>query len=293
MSAGTCSTLSEFHETYAVKLAADEEVRLNGAGGGVNHHFLRAGHPRILADSWNDFFIQVGKVYDFTSEEDWQEQEVGFQDLFRGFFSSRGVRGQFAWVSLITTQRPQHLRSLEDSRIKVTTPLVLVGSAMAPGERLRVAGAYEFSPDDFLFHRGDRATRRGLRQSHLHRVFDAPELIGRKRNLIEKRYVPSIDGDEDEPVLKAGRIPSLGTDYYANGFRFGRTGYLNLTMVSLPESGDCVVMNNTLEIDPQSGRIVSIRFFSAPVALGLIGASVVEHVALCRCLDQLLGGGRI
>lgn len=292
MAAGTRSTLSDFAENHAVKLTPDEEKRLRGPGRGVNHHFLRAGHPRVLAESWRDFFVRVRDVYGFTSEEDWPEQEIGFEDLFRGFFGWREVRAQFGWVSLITTQRPQHLRSMEDSRIRVTTPNILVGATVSSGAPLKLAGSYPHVPDGFLFHRGDRAERRTLRQSDLLRLFDAPELIGQKRTLIEGRYVPCVVGDEDDAVLKAGRIPSMGSAYYANGFQFGRTGYLNLTIVAMPTRGDCKVLNNTLEIDPISGRIVSIRSFEAPVALGLIGASVVEHFALCECLDQLLDGGR-
>ena len=126
------------------------------------------------------------------------------------------------------------------------------------------------------------------RRVEMHRLLHAPAYLPRDERLIEWRYIPAIDGEHDL-ILQAGRIPSLMTDSPAPAVRLGTNGYLNFAKVAMPQNGRCVLLNNTLEIAPESGRIVSIRAFETSVESALLSASVVEHVTLSHVIRDLLG----
>jgi hypothetical protein len=282
---GSRAEPSDFQERCAVALTAAEERMATSS---TNHFFMRVGHPRVLANHWLDVFIEVGRVYRFAREQDWGRQRAGFESLFRGFFESNADRSQCGWVSLITMQRPQHLRSVEDSRIRVENRAVLLGRSCGLNDAVAMAGMHERAPAEFTFRSGGRSSRTRLRRVEIHRALHAPNFLARDRRLIEWRYVPSVDGEHDD-ILRAGRIPSNVISPLNREIGLGTNGYLNLVKVALSSSGAGVLMNNTLEISPESGRIVSLRAFETSVETALLCASVVEHSTLCDIVRDIVG----
>jgi hypothetical protein len=69
----------------------------------------------------------------------------------------------------------------------------------------------------------------------------------------------------------------------------GRNGYLNLYLTALDQSYALQLFVNTVEVDPASGRIVSLRSYETDLQLGLLGSSVVEHLALSDVVRRRLG----
>lgn len=287
--AGSHQKPSEFQERNAVILTPGEQLwQQSQETSAVNRFFLRAGHPLLLAECWQDFYIEVGKVYGFTWEHDWGRQRRGFAELCQGFFSSPATRSQFGWVSLITMQRPQYLRNWEDSRIKVTTDAVTLGTSLRFQESLLLADWHRQSGAGFAYKHLGRERDNRLRFVEFHRHLHAPAYLQRDERHIEWRYIPSIDGEHDS-VLQAGRIPSMVGNGSPTDVRLGKNGYLNFAKVALPQNGRCVLLNNTLEIAPESGRVVSIRAFESTVESALLSASIVEHVTLSNVIRELLG----
>lgn len=287
--AGTKSHLSRFTERHAILTAPGEKLQAaRGNGRVINHHFLRAGHPRLLAAAWQDIFIEVGRVYGFSREEVWGRQQAGFQALFAGFLGSTVTRSQFGWVSLITAQRPHYLRNWEDSRVQISTEAISVGRSQPFTQPMLTAGFHQQPGHDFLFSGDGPQTKQKLRHVQVQRLFHAPELLGRDRRLIEWRYIPAVDGEHDA-VLQSGGIPSLRGLNARPRHTVGLTGYLNLAVVALDQASRCHVLHNILEIDPVSGRLVSLRAFESPLELALLNASVVEQVGLGAAVSELLG----
>lgn len=286
--AGSRSALSAFYEQTAVQLTSAEEAwRQSASGRRVNRYTVRAGHPRFLAEAWQDFFIEVGRIYGFTREEDWGRQRQGFEALFRGFFGSSAVRSQMGWVSLITMQRPQHLRSWEDAQIQVQREHVRLGKSLPVRTEWMGAGWHRQAGDLFCYQWAGRSRRAALRHSELSRRLRAPAYWPQTQRWIEWRYVPAVEGEHDA-VLQAGQIPSMVIGGNGMVESVGTNGYLNLVMVALPQQGHPLFLNNTLEIAGETGRIVSIRSFEAPLVTGLLAASSVER----RTLAELVERGR-
>ena len=282
---GGRSEPSGFRERCAVWLTPEEERMTRSA---TNHFFMRAGHPRVLSECWMDVFIEVGKVFRFTNEHDWGRQRLGFESLFRGFFESTADRSQCGWVSLITMQRPQHLRSVEDSRIRIENRSVTLGRSFGLHDCVMMAGMHEPVPVEFAFRTGRRSSKIKLRRVEIHRALHAPSFLDRDRRLIEWRFVPSVDG-EDEDILRSGRVPANVISPLNREIGLGTNGYLNLVKVALSSNGTGLVMNSTLELSPESGRVVSMRAFETPVEVALLSISAVEHITLCEIVCDVLG----
>jgi len=277
---GSQSMLSDFHERTAVALSPAEEAWRQSAGGRrVNRYTIRAGHPRLLAEAWEDFYIEVGRIYGFSREEDWRRQRSGIATLFRGFFGSTAVRSQVGWVSLITMQRPQHLRSCEDARIETQRESVRLGPSLPVRSAWHGAGGHHQAGHGFCYQRAGRSRQMTLRYAELTRRLHAPAYWPRTERWIEWRYVPAEAG-EHESLLLAGQIPSVAVGVREMGQAVGTNGYWNLVMVALPQQGPPLFLNNTLEISAETGRIVSIRAFEAPLVTGLLAASCIERSTL-------------
>lgn len=285
LNAGMRSALSAFHECTAVQLTAAEESWLQSASGRhMNRYTVRVGHPRFLAEAWQDFFIEVGRLYRFSGEDDWGRQRPGFESLFRGFFGSTAVRSQVGWVSLISMQRPHHLRSWEDAQIETQRESVRLGGSLPVRAEWRGAGWHAQPGDAFCYQWAWRSRRPSLRYSELSRRLRAPAYWPRTERWIEWRYVPAIEGEHDA-LLQAGKIPSIVTDGTQLAATVGTTGYLNLVMIALPQQGHPLFLNNTLEIAADTGRILSIRAFEAPLVTGLLAASSIERRTLAELVE--------
>lgn len=288
MRAGSRAKPSEFLEDHAVILTpAESQLISTPTLRSKNHFFMRVGHPRVLAERWEEFYTEVRNVYGFSREDDWTRQRFGFANLCQSFFGSMAVRAHIGWVSLITMQRPQQLRNWEDSRINIRTHEILVGASQLSHESVLLSSGVQQRGSGFCFKHRDDKNVGSLRYVEFHRKISSA-LLPKDQLLIEWRYVPSID-DDDKQIIKAGRIPSMIPQYSPGEVRLGKNGYLNLAMATLAVNGRCLLLNNTLEIDPGSGRIVTIRAFESTVNAALLASSVVEHVTLCKAIRTLTG----
>ncbi|MDP1797800.1 MAG: hypothetical protein Q8K78_09975 [Planctomycetaceae bacterium] len=244
--AGARTELSRFCESHAVLLTPTEQRRIGREPSqGINHFFLRAGHPKVLAEVWDDVFIEIGRVYRFSREEDWGRQRSALAELMQGFFGTSEVRSQFGWVSLITMQRPHQLRNWEDSRVKLVRERVTLGTAQPLTQPWFCAGRHRPTDARFCFQLPGRGRKHTLRYMQQLRCVHAPAYLRQNERLIEWRYVPAIHGEHDA-ILQTGDTPSRVLKPSPQVPSLGTTGYLNIVMVALRQDGHCVAFNNTL-----------------------------------------------
>jgi hypothetical protein len=292
--AGNREELSDYFEATPVKIAPNEhDVAFPGASF-TNEYFLRAGNVQVLANAWREIFHRVESTYNFTKSHDWCKQEPAFEEAFRKFFMDQGWHGSLGWVSLITAQRPKPLRSLEDSRLKISrghrrvvkSGLPFHNNCEAPYQAIGLSGVY-LTHRNFLFDTVGPIGQQKLRRVWHIRRLKAEHWLHRPMNLTEWRLFPAADEIHDD-IIKLGLTPSLNAIYGKADRALNATGYLNFCRVVSDGLGGLDMVDITIEINPASGRIITLRGFRLPFSGGILGASVVEHEALCTTLTDLI-----
>ena len=283
---------SEYVENEAIILANGESKPLySGSDKFVNRHFLICGTTSALSDDWENIADKVAEAYGFTVEDDWCQQYDGLETLFRLFFK-QDKTSLFGWVSLLCAHRPQPLRHLEDARIDIQTVGTFVGaSGLRPRAVLNMAGV-QCRPNLFLYKVDGPLHKNRIRSTVFKRRLSVPDFNLPTIGFEEWRYLPAIDGDH-ENILLQSRTPSMGAEFYRDNLALRTTGFFNLCRVLQRKSATGVhqlyLQDNTLEIDPDSGRIITIRGYEIPLYAGILGASVVEHVGLATAISDLTG----
>ncbi len=286
---GAKNCLTDFAEQHAVVLTSDEVSTFrDNRGNFVNHYFMRAGSAQRLADCWQDFFDEVDRIYGFSDFHDWGRQRNGLQSLFRKFFNQRRMDIVFGWVALLTMQRPQHLRCWEDSRITLSSSICKTSHGKLGLLLKQPVGLtrLRFRPDRLLFAYDGLQYKQRCRSLTFRRQLSVEGISNNPTYFSERRFVMALDGKHDE-ILASGKTPAVLLNRRTSCDTIGVNGYLNLVAITQDSSGQFKFCNNTLEIDPVSGRIATIRCFEVPMWVGLLSASVVEHEVLSKLLSSV------
>jgi hypothetical protein len=94
---------------------------------------------------------------------------------------------------------------------------------------------------------------------------------------------------QDEPRLKRGQIPAVPEfQYQDRRLRLRTVPMLNLTRVRQRARGMHLTMT-CIEINPEGGDILSVRWNDMPLSGGLLCCDPVEHVGLCQAFGRLEG----
>src|SRR5205814_1389673 len=89
---------------------------------------------------------------------------------------------------------------------------------------------------------------------------------------------------EDEERLKRGEVPALPESYYqSQAVRIHRTPIINLLSLS-PDFFWASILG--IEVHPESGEILSLRWSRMPLAALLLGGSPVEQIGVRDALSR-------
>lgn len=251
-----------------------------------NYHLLALGGRSELQQSASRFFAAVKKVCGFGWDSTWAEQDDWLVELFQRVFSD----AQVGWVSLLGARRPAQFRTEQDSTIRVEQqdhqirvisarpakyldglPLLEVGRLVIPTRGLRMA-----CQEPHIRTKGD--------------VFATfvPRRVCSSRFRISERYEEvwlSLACWDDERRLRRGQIPAVPVARYnERAIRVRNVPLLNLVAVNPARMSYTVVV---VEINPDGGDILSIRWNDLPLSAGLLCSSPVEHVGLCQAFRKL------
>jgi hypothetical protein len=274
--------LSDIVVQEAIKLSPDEALT-----GVLNTHFLRAGTRRTLAEATaaNDIFIEVGRLIGRTS--DWLKQKKFIEFLFASYFGQSS--DELGWVSFLTLRRPQPLRTWEDPKVRIVPALDRPQMHVSPKDysleaELRINDVeVDFADARFAFSQTRRQPK--IRRVDFSKVVESPYPTKR---LNEWWYAP-ITRNSDVEVLANRRIPALFDEGYYDHKEsegLGKSHLLNLVKLT----SDGRAMDCTLEIQPQTGLILSIRGYDTSLPTLLVTASTVEERALIDALRELAYG---
>jgi hypothetical protein len=311
-----CETDSALYpvENDAISALTDaDRVTLNSHR---NHHILWMGSQNRLRDFAAEAFASAKSALRLGA--DWNgTQRTGFINLFRSFFprdeQSLGV------FSIVSARRPARFRNLDDNGIvveSVGTPEVRWPSR----ERLDchdatirlgrgINGLFKLPVSELRFGRGSDggdaehrfATLKETRAVWAQR-FRVPPYYdemwvcrarqGYDDKVLLRREIPAVDsaqcGTERlrlTPILNLARIEDVSMRQIG-----GRLTRKSSVLRDLKRPVDyrlkCTLL--AVEINPFSGEIFSVRFSFMPLAVVLVNAAPVEHVAICQALRKLL-----
>jgi hypothetical protein len=273
--------------------AENEILRLSPSdprvNGNYNQHVLALGKQGELHEAAAWFFGAVRRMCGFGAEDFWDDQEDWLDAVFRRAFPEGGEG--MGWVSLYGCRRPAHVRVQQDPAIRVTQNLGAIRVA-----RLRQVryldqfpwlelGQLALPTRGLRFAAGPEADQR---KGHIF-ALNMPRRVQSDRFHFSKRYeevwlCQASDGEESR--LRRGQIPAVPESQYRGPAICLRVvPMLNLMTVTF---GSRITYTQlSLEINPNGGDILSVRWNRMPLAAGLLCSCLVEHVGLCQAFRSL------
>lgn len=257
----------------------------------TNCHALHLGPQRLLHAKAADFFHEIRTLCEFDEWCYWDNQQDWLDLKFRTFFPEKSE--EVGWVSVLMARRPAQFREQQDPTIKVTQEKRARPWPVRAAKYLECA-PLELSLDSTLFSiptkgllfacESDRVLRKGqvfatrvLRKIHSTR-------FGIVKNY-EEVWVCVAQAGEDEDRLERGHIPAVPESLYRDrAIQVRTTPILNQVKIDIRAMSYTV---DAIEIDPRSGRILSMRRNQTPLKAALLLSSPVEHIAVCEALRRL------
>jgi len=251
-----------------------------------NFHELCFGSFALLRERADYAYHKICRECDLGGYDFWSQQREWVRAMFRAFF---GRNDGLGWFSILTARRPATLRVIDDP-----TLVHAQGTAQFQARR-----RYENLEKRPLEIGGIQVPMRGLRwASHP----DAPRRRARLTQVTVPRHVSSnrfsvengyyeeqwytlAQPGDDDVWLRKGRIPALGPRPYLKELVAVRTtimlAFIEVSLSSSPWQSVFVV-----EIHPESGEVLSLRWDRSPLAIALLNDAPVDHQAICELLRK-------
>jgi hypothetical protein len=269
----------------------NEAVRLgpldDPIGRNYNYHALALGGREGLQQAHAWFFGAVKRTCDFDWTGAWAFQEHWLEELFQRVFADAVV----GWVSLLGARRPAQFREQQDPTIRVDQHDDKIRIASARPARyldrfhLLEVGRLVMPTRGLVFAAQDPRVRTDGQ------VFATyvPRHVRSSRFAISNRYEEvwlCLARPEDRFRLRRGQIPAVqAARYEGRAIRVRTAPILNLVTVSPDRMSYTVV---AVEINPDCGDVLSIRWNDMALAAGILCSSPVEHVGLCEAFRKLM-----
>jgi hypothetical protein len=266
-------------ENQAVQLTS-EDPKLRFC---PNCHTLWFASQSRLHDYGYRLHFLIRKEFEFDELHYWDAQREWLDQLVRDYFPTDS--DFLGSISFLPMRRPAHLRTIQDSTIRVDQSPAQVnfrrlnnknGSRCTIGDtRIRLDGLVLATPDV-----GQTAV--SLAQAIVPRKVTSSRFA--VSSVYREAWYCAADPREDRAKLIAGRLPAVpATQYEARLDRLRTSGIVNLVKVD-PKFNYTIM---AIEIDSISGKTLSIRWYHSKVATALLNSSPVEHLATEQALQRL------
>ena len=253
----------------------------------VNFHDFRLGPQKLLRNHGRHVFEQVRSEFDLGTYDYWDCHRKWLTAMFRAVFpKDEEWIGTFA---VLSARRPAMFREQQVADVRVTQdvaiphfmgkfadqkePFIKLGDIRVPTKGLRLAY--------------DSITGRRTAELATIRV---PRRVQASSFGIDERYDEfwmCLANRGEENYLREGKIPAVATNAYQPGHVRVRTCPL-LTLVRLTRSMSYCFL--VVEVHPESGEILSIRWCRMPFSVAMLNASPVEHDAVRAALQAQADG---
>lgn len=259
------------------------QTRLDDPRFRLNLHDLRLGPQRLLRNHGLYLFDQIRRELDFGEWDYWDCQREWLCDVFRTVFpADEEAIGTFSFLS---ARRPAMFREQQDATIRVV-------QAPARSHFLRRAADLARRPlrigDLQLPTKGLRMASDGERARRTNRVAMTVvprQVISTKHGFSHhyEEFWYCLADREQQDLLTAGRIPAVaGSAYRPLAVRVRTSPMLNLVRITRNLKYNILM----IEIQPETGEILTLRWARLPLAAALLNSSPVEHQSVQHALLQ-------
>ena len=250
----------------------------------VNFHDLRLGPQRLLHGHGEYAFDQIRDLFDFGSWDAWDHQRQWVINLFRAFYGEH--EDAIGTFSILAVRRPAAFRVQQDPTIVIAQSTGRIHFTRQPRLRrnhsIRI-GDIRVSTEGLRFAGADNPT---LRSGHMAMTVVPRQVRSSQFNFMarfEEFWWCLADPVDHRELLQQGRLPAWGERIYeGQAGRIRTSPLLNLVRISR----DLTYTLLTIELDPASAEVMSIRWVRSPLAVAMLQASPVEHHAVKSALGK-------
>jgi hypothetical protein len=251
-----------------------------------NFHDLWLGPSSVLREHGTYVFDRVRSECGLGSYDFWGNQREWLRAAFHAFY---GREDALAILSITSIRRPATLRQRDDPTLRIRqdpTRFHLFRALRSLEKAPLQIGDFQLPAQGLLLASHPDAPKR---RAELAQVV-VPRLVQSSRHSIirsyqEFWYAVAQRGDDDI-WLRQGRIPALGArPYQKNLVSLRTTIMVSLARVSPKLTHSLFV----IEIHPETGEVLSLRWIRTPLAVALATAAPAEHLAICEILRERVG----
>lgn len=249
----------------------------------LNLHELRLGQQQLLRDHGSYLFDQIRQELGFGEWDHWDCHREWLAEVFRTVFpAGEEAIGTFSFLS---ARRPATFREQQDQTVKVAQGVArpkFMRRAVDLARRPLMVGDLRLPTKGLRFACDTDQARRTSRVA----------MTVVPRHVVSTKYGFShhyeefwycLADAEQRDLLTAGRVPAVaGTAYRPLAVRIRTSPILNLVRITRTLKYNWL----GIEIQPETGEILTLRWGRLPLAAALLNSSPVEHESVQRALQR-------
>jgi hypothetical protein len=245
----------------------------------VNEFVLEMGPQKCLHSRGKYVVDTIRAICGFDAASDWRAQKQWICNVFRDFYEPDDEC--LGWYSVLTARRPAQFRKEQDRTIRIRQLPARLEYLHPESDPANLLG---IPSDGLYFARPVDTVRSKCRVA----MIEVPRYITCDRFGIDDEGYRQFwfclgRPGEDDDALKAGRLPAVpASDYHRSVVRVRQTVLLNLVKVTRTLG----FKDRTIEFDPESGAVLSIRRVGMPLTQAILSGAPIEHRGVKRILGR-------